>query len=88
MRIPMIIPMGVFTIIEDPTLIDHVIDWSLCRSPSRAKRRRRLGYKQRTRIVEDNPRAYTLGHRIICHPSIAQMIRDRVKNTPYDRERV
>jgi hypothetical protein len=47
-------------------------DWSACRSPSRAKRRRRMGHKQRVKITFIPwKHALRMGDKFVMHPLMA-----------------
>lgn len=74
-----ITPTGGLRIVEDPHMTDTVEDWSEVRSPSRAARRRRQGYRQRIRWVE-RPKSeiYHVGDMLVMHPETARVFREKV----------
>jgi hypothetical protein len=54
-------------------------DWSDVRSPSRAKRRRAQGHKQRIRYVQvPDPNFHTIGNQVYGHPVTVQKLLDRL----------
>jgi len=48
-------------------------DFSQCRSPARAKRRKKKGHPQRIRLV---PSSYRVGNTLFIHPEMARQIKD------------
>jgi hypothetical protein len=69
-------------IIEDANLVDAVgLDWSGCRSPSRAKRRSKHGHRQRVKTAYA-PKKEALsvdgGRTFVMHPEIARMMREQM----------
>ena len=64
-------------IIEDLTLVDMVEDWSRVRSPSRARRRRKRGYRQNV-VMRAVPKqeVYSLdgGRTLVMHPEVARVM--------------
>jgi hypothetical protein len=81
------IPLGSYAgmrIIEDRTLVDVVEDWSRVRSPSRARRRRKLGHPQRiySREVPREDVYVVEGHTMIMHPEAARKLRRLVTAGP------
>lgn len=63
-------------IVEESTLVQVVEDWSDVRSPSRAKRRLKRGFRQRIRYrKEPSPKAYKIDGAIIMHPETARKLR-------------
>jgi len=70
--------IGSVRIIEDANLLDTVEDWSRVRSPARAWRRRRRGFKQNivTRHVPKKE-IYSLdgGRTLVMHPEMARELR-------------
>jgi hypothetical protein len=67
---------GGLRIIESLHMVDTVEDWSQVRSPSRARRRRRMGHPQRIRIITvPKSEAYQIKDSLIMHPSVAAQLR-------------
>ena len=67
--------------IEDASLVDLTEDWSNVRSPDRARRRRRYGYRQNIKIVSaPKKEAFSIdgGRTVIMHPSMADELRKMV----------
>jgi hypothetical protein len=66
-------------IIEDRNLTKTIEDWSGCRSPSRARRRRRQGHPQRMvyRQVPD-PSVYYIDDALVMHPETARAMERRM----------
>ena len=66
-------------IIESEAMVDYVEDWSRVRSPSRAIRRRRRGFRQNivTRAVP-KPGAFRIGSKLVMHPQTARQLRMRI----------
>lgn len=67
-------------IIEDRSLVDTVEDWSQVRSPSRARRRRKLGHPQRI-VFRQVPKeeVYVIeGRTMVMHPETARKLRGLV----------
>jgi hypothetical protein len=54
-------------IIQSEAAYTLVEDWSRCRSPSRAMRRRKLGHKQHV-FMRQQPQMYRMGDKIVMHP--------------------
>jgi len=50
-------------------------DWSRCRSPSRAKRRRSMKW-----VITRDPACYQVGHRLLVHPTLWLQIQDKLEN--------
>jgi hypothetical protein len=69
-------------IIEDANLVDAVgLDWSGCRSPSRAKRRIKHGHRQRVKtayVPKKDAFSIDGGRTFIMHPEIARMMREQM----------
>jgi hypothetical protein len=69
-------------IIEDANLVDAVgLDWSGCRSPSRAKRRSKYGHQQRVKTAyAPKKEAFSIdgGRTFVVHPEIARMMREQM----------
>jgi len=57
------------------TIHATTLDWSNCRSPSRAKRRHALGIPQRVKRV---PACYSVNGVMHIHPEMARMLRDKI----------
>ena len=69
-------------ILENSAMVDYVEDWSRVRSPARARRRRKLGFKQniRTFIVPKREVISIHGGRtLVMHPEIAKRLREQTK---------
>lgn len=62
-------------IIRDIHMTETVEDWSRVRSPSRARRRRRLGYRQNIdyRVVPKKE-AVSIGDALVMHPETADAL--------------
>lgn len=66
-------------IIEDKFMVDYVEDWSKCRSPSRAKRRRRQGHAQHVFMREvPKKEIWQFEGSLIMHPVRAAELRKRL----------
>jgi len=63
-------------VVETLAMVDHVEDWSGCRSPSRALRRRKQGHPQRV-VVRAVPKkeAVQIGNTLYMHPTLAAELR-------------
>lgn len=62
-------------IIEDASLVDIIEDWSKVRSPSRARRRRKRGFRQNITLRQVPKKdVFSLdgGRTIVMHPEIAR----------------
>lgn len=67
---------GSMRIIEDPSLVDAIEDWSRVRSPSRARRRLRYGHRQNIDIVGVPKKdVFQIGDTFVMHPAIARELR-------------
>ncbi|MCI5075666.1 hypothetical protein [Oricola sp.] len=67
-------------------LVDTIEDWSDCRSPSRAMRRRRQGHRQRVRFVQvPKPDGYRVGNDIFMHPATLQLMQETLSLAMADR---
>lgn len=64
-------------IVADPNLTEYVEDWSDVRSPSRARRRRAQGHKQRIKLVPA-PNMVTIGGRVHASPAAYQRLRQQL----------
>jgi hypothetical protein len=67
--------MGGVRIIRDPSMIDFVEDWSDVRSPARAKRRWKRGFRQRIKLIPvPKKHAYAMdgGRTLVMHPDVAE----------------
>jgi hypothetical protein len=60
-------------------MVDHVEDWSNVRSPSRARRRLKRGFKQNV-VIRSVPKKEVLrmGDTLVMHPSVAVVLRSRM----------
>lgn len=59
---------------ESKYAVEHIQDWSGCRSKARAMRRHAIGIK--TRMVErDIPTAFMIGGKLHAHPEIISLIK-------------
>ena len=56
----------------------EVVDWSKCRSPSRAKRRQEKGIKTRRRVLR-KPACYQNGNRLFVNTALMQALRAATK---------
>jgi len=52
-------------------------DWSACRSPSRAKRREKLGHPQRV-VRGRKPACYQIGGILHIHPELERRLREKM----------
>ncbi len=71
-------------IIEDASLVDMVEDWSRVRSPSRARRRRKRGFRQNIVMrAAPKPDIYSIdgGRTIVMHPEVARVMKRRMTAT-------
>lgn len=58
-------------IVADASMVDYVDDWSLCRSPSRAKRRHARGHRTRyRRIAVAKKIVLRYGTTLVAHPDV------------------
>ncbi|MEP0149988.1 hypothetical protein [Roseibium sp.] len=63
----------------DPSLEDAIEDWSMVRSPSRAKRRRKRGFPQRIKIrMVPKKDVYQFGRCLIMHPEMVRELERRI----------
>lgn len=63
-------------------------DWSRVRSPGRARRRRRRGFRQNIVVPQlPDPQIYKIGHQLIMHPEMARKLRAAVRDTALAGER-
>jgi hypothetical protein len=69
-------------IIEDANLVDAVgLDWSGCRSPSRAKRRSKYCHRQRVKTAyAPKMQAFSMdgGRTFVMHPEMARAVREKM----------
>lgn len=69
-------------IVEDAGMVDPYEDWSRVRSPGRARRRLRYGYRQNI-VVRYKPKKEAIsidgGRTMIMHPEMARALRAAVK---------
>lgn len=62
--------MGV-RVLFDSALVDIVEDWSQCRSPGRARRRHRQGFKTRRRLIGvPKKEIFRMPNALVMHPDI------------------
>lgn len=76
-------------VIEDATLVDAYEDWSLVRSPGRARRRRKKGCRQNI-IIRAKPKevGYIIGNTtIVMHPEMADLLRRHIREANDDAHR-
>ena len=62
-------------IVEDASLVDYVEDWSKVRSPSRARRRLKRGFRQNVIIrATPNKTVFSIdnGRVLVMHPEVAR----------------
>lgn len=65
-------------VIESLEMVDSVEDWSRVRSPSRARRRMRQGYRQNVVVtVTPKQEVLMLGDTMVAHPVIVDQLRRR-----------
>lgn len=60
---------GGIPIVSSPLAVKAEEDWSKVRSPARARRRRRRGFRQNI-VVVDRPAMFEIGGVLHVHPSI------------------
>lgn len=67
-------------IIENESLVNHVQDWSGCRSYSRARRRLKMGHRQNVKIVAVPKEPFFLKSQntFFVHPIVADQIRRQI----------
>lgn len=65
------------SLVETAHATEQCEDWSACRSPSRARRREKRGFKQRVRRWR-KPACYQTGDTIFIHPDLAREMRRRM----------
>jgi hypothetical protein len=67
--------LGGLRIIRDINMTDTVEDWSRVRSPSRARRRRKLGHPQNI-VWREVPKkdAFKIGDALVMHPETAKAL--------------
>jgi hypothetical protein len=66
---------GGMRIIYDQHMVDTIEDWSRVRSPARAARRRKRGFRQNIDYREvPKPDAYRMGDTLIMHPETAKVL--------------
>lgn len=76
-------------IVEDPNMVDPVEDWSEVRSPSRAKRRKARGFRQRIKTVYvPKKTAYALdnGRMMVMHPEMRRQLEAETKKDQEQRD--
>jgi hypothetical protein len=70
-------------VIADPNMLDWSEDWSRVRSPSRAARRRRRGFRQRiVRMATPKKEAYRIGDTLVMHPQMVEEVKRHTKEFP------
>lgn len=70
-------------IIQDRYMVDMVEDWSRVRSPARAARRRKRGFRQNIDYREvPKPDAFRVGNTLVMHPETAKVLFARATLTP------
>lgn len=75
-------------ILEDPNLIKVVEDWSEVRSPARARRRRKRGFRQRIQYHQVPSREiYRTADALIMHPATARELLARLAQADNRGER-
>lgn len=69
-----------FDVVLDTNLVDRVVDWSRCRSPSRAMRRHKRGFRTRMFIAAVPQKlAYQVGpNKLAMHPAMWAALKARV----------
>lgn len=60
-------------VIVTESAVEFVLDWSNCRSPSRAKRRHKRGFQQRV-VRFDKPSSFLLQNKLYVHPTIVPLL--------------
>lgn len=71
-------PPPPITFIESEMATKREEDWSKCRSPSRAMRRRKMGHRQNV-VTREIPCAVVEGQICYCHPEILKKIKAATK---------
>lgn len=69
-------------IVESFAMVDHVEDWSRVRSPGRARRRRKLGYRQNIEVIAvPKKEAFFIdnGRTAVMHPEMATQLRQALQ---------
>lgn len=73
---------GSVRIVESWLMVDRVEDWSRVRSPARARRRMKRGYRQNIDIIE-TPKKEAIsmdgGQTLYMHPVTADVLRREIK---------
>ena len=73
-------------IVESIYLTKPYEDWSEVRSPGRARRRMKRGFKQNIRIVQvPDPSVYVIGNKAHMHPDTARSFRERLDKVMGDK---
>lgn len=70
-------------IISTPAAVRRVEDWSRVRSPARARRRMKRGFRQNVEIVEE-PCCYLIGPDCYARPAVVDALR-KANDTMADR---
>lgn len=76
-------------IISDINMVDPVEDWSDVRSPARARRRRKLGFRQRIKtIYVPKKHAYAMdgGRTLVMHPDVMRALELEMAKDPELRD--
>jgi hypothetical protein len=72
---------GEVRIVESWLMVDRVEDWSRVRSPSRARRRMKRGFRQNVSIIE-TPKKSAIsmdgGRTLYIHPVTARVLRQEI----------
>lgn len=71
-------PFGGVEIRETMTAVEKVEDWSRVRSPSRAARRLKRGFRQNI-VTRYKPAAFNINGVIFAHPEIVRTLADATK---------
>ena len=75
----MTVEFGGLRIIEDPSLVETIEDWSRVRSPGRA-RRRRWRHRQNIEIrCEPSAEVFRQGNVMVMHPVTAAKLRAEIE---------
>lgn len=66
-------------VVQSGHLLCIVEDWSGCRSPARARRRRAQGHPQRARFKRvPDPNIYEIGGKLVMHPATYRKLCDQM----------
>lgn len=72
---------GGVNVVETMTAVVPFEDWSRVRSPARAARRLKRGYRQNI-DRRYKPAAFQIGGVVYAHPEIVRAMRDRTERSP------